>query len=279
MDPAISDLTRCPIMERMLYLSPFLGLMLGVIVNLLSDSLPVSRSLERLHCPACGAPRPWSRWSALITRLTSAWRCAYCGSERSMRSWLVELFAVVGSLGLAIYNPQPVAYLPSLLVGFIFLLIFVIDIEHRLILHIVTLPAGVLFFLLAGLNSDLTYIRSLMGGAFGFILFFLLYLFGGLFSRWVAQRRGMDPDEVAFGFGDVTLATVIGLLVGFPAVIEALIRGILYAGLFSIVYLLYLSLRRRYSSFVPIPYGPFLILGALWVYFQGWTVLERLVGM
>jgi leader peptidase (prepilin peptidase)/N-methyltransferase len=89
----------------------------------------------------------------------------------------------------------------------------------------------------------------------------------------------MDPQEVAFGFGDVTLATVIGLLLGFPAVIEALMRGILYAGVFSILYLIYLRLRKRYASFIPIPYGPFLILGALWVYFQGWTSLERLVGM
>jgi leader peptidase (prepilin peptidase)/N-methyltransferase len=266
-------------MERMLYLSPLIGLALGVIVNLLADSLPASRSLQRIRCHACGAPRPWYGWSSLIARLTPAWYCAYCGSDRRVRSWAVELFAMAGSLGLALYNPQPIEYLPSLIVGFIFLLIFVIDLEHRLILHIITLPAGVVFFLFAGLNSELTYARSLMGGAFGFTLFFLLYLLGGLFSRWVAHRRGLDPDEVAFGFGDVTLATVIGFLVGFPAVIEALIRGILYAGLFSIVYLLYLSLRRRYSSFIPIPYGPFLILGALWVYFQGWTTLERLVGM
>ncbi len=38
-------------------------------------------------------------------------------------------------------------------------------------------------------------------------------------------------------------------------------------------------LRRQYSAFKPFPYGPFLILGGLWVYFQGWTTLERLLGM
>jgi prepilin signal peptidase PulO-like enzyme (type II secretory pathway) len=180
---------------------------------------------------------------------------------------------------LAFYNSEAVYYFPTLIVGIIFLLIIVIDIEHRLILHVVTFPTGVLFFLFAGVNPDLTFTRSLMGGAFAFILFIGLYLLGGLFGRWMARRRGMDPEEVAFGFGDVTLATVIGLLLGFPAVIEALVRGILYAGFFSIGYLIYLSIRKRYSTFIPIPYGPFLILGALWVYFQGWTSLERLVGM
>jgi leader peptidase (prepilin peptidase)/N-methyltransferase len=182
-------------------------------------------------------------------------------------------------MGLAIYNAEPGYYFSTFIIGFLFLLIIVIDIEHRLILHVVTFPAGVIFFVFVGLSPDLTYARSLIGGAFGFLLFLGLYLLGGVFGRWMARSREMDPDEVAFGFGDVTLATVIGLLLGFPAVIEALVRGILYAGVFSILYLMYLRLRKRDSTFIPIPYGPFLIFGALWVYFQGWTSLGRLVGM
>jgi prepilin signal peptidase PulO-like enzyme (type II secretory pathway) len=183
----------------------------------------------------------------------------------------VEFFSICAVFSLAVYNPEPSYFFSTSVIGFVFLLIFIIDVEHRLILHIVTFPAGILFLVLTGLNPQLTYARSLLGGAFGFILFLGLYLLGGVFGRWVARRRGIEDMEVAFGFGDVTLATIIGLLLGFPAVIEALIRGILYAGLFSIGYMLYLSIRRRYSSFIPIPYGPFLLLGALWVYFQGWT--------
>ncbi len=263
----------------MVYLSPFIGYVLAVIINLLADSLPSSRSIQVSHCHACGGPRSWVQWSAILGRLSGHEGCAYCGSGRRSRDFIIELVGISGALGLALFNQDPSYYLPTLAIGFVFLLIVVIDMEHRLILHVVTFPAGILFFLLAGLNGDLTYARSLLGGAFGFILFFGLYLLGGVFSRWMASRKGLDPDEVAFGFGDVTLATVIGLLLGFPAVIEALVRGILYAGFFSIAYMIYLSLRKRYSSFIPIPYGPFLILGALWVYFQGWTSLERLVGM
>ena len=263
----------------MLYFAPFLGLFFGVVVNLLADSLPESRSIQRSHCHACTAPRPILAWSALIARLTSAWACTNCGKERGLRAILVEAFAIIGTVLLALYNPQTDYFFPTMLVGLIFMLIAVIDTEHRLILHRVTLPAGILFFLFAGFNLELTYARSLIGGALGFVFFFLLYVIGGLFGRWMTRRRGLDQEEVAFGFGDVTLATVIGLLLGFPAVIEALFRGIFYAGIFSIGYIIYLRFRRRYSSFIPIPYGPFLILGALWVYFQGWTSLERLLGM
>lgn len=263
----------------MLYLAPFLGFALGITINLLADSLPRARRLRGSQCHACGGPRRTLAWSALVGLMIGQRDCDYCGTRRNRRDPTVEILAILGALGLAIFNHETVYYFTTLAVGFVFLLIVVIDIEHRLILHVVTFPAGLLFFLLAGTNPDLTFARSLMGGAFAFILFFGLYLLGGLFGRWMASRRGMDPQEVAFGFGDVTLATVIGLLLGFPAVIEALMRGILYAGVFSILYLIYLRLRKRYASFIPIPYGPFLILGALWVYFQGWTSLGRLVGM
>ena len=266
-------------MLPMIYLTPLLGFAAGLLVNLLADSLPSARSFRWPHCHACGGPRTLSGWSALIGAGTGQAACAYCGRPRRTRDYLVEILSIGGALGLAFHHTEMTPYITTFIVMFVFTLIIVIDIEHRLILHIVTFPAGVVFLLLAGFNTELTFARSLLGGAFGFILFFGLYLMGGLFGRWMASRRGMDPGEVAFGFGDVTLAAVIGLLLGFPAVIEALVRGILYAGVFSIGYLIYLSLRKRYSSFIPIPYGPFLILGAVWVYFQGWTSLERLVGM
>jgi prepilin signal peptidase PulO-like enzyme (type II secretory pathway) len=37
-------------------------------------------------------------------------------------------------------------------------------------------------------------------------------------------------------------------------------------------------LRKRYEVFTPIPYGPFLILATLWVYFRGDPSLEALLG-
>lgn len=263
----------------MLIFAPILGFVVGVAVNLLSDSLPYTRSIQGAHCHACGGPRQGLAFSALLGGLSGRTACAYCGTRRRGRNIVVEIVAIGGAIALALWNPDPAYFLSTLVIVGVFLLIVVIDIEHRLILHIVTFPAGLIFFLFAGMNSNLTFARSLIGGAFGFILFWGLYLLGGVFGRWMAARRGMDPQEVAFGFGDVSLATIIGLLLGFPAVIEALVRGILYAGMFSIIYLIVLSLRRRYASFIPIPYGPFLALGALWVYFQGWTTLERLVGM
>jgi len=167
----------------------------------------------------------------------------------------------------------------AFLVSAVFLLIIVIDMEHKLILHVVTFPAAIVFVVIGLLNPEMSLGRTLLGGAVGFGMFFLLYLLGGIFARTIAGGKENADDEIALGFGDVTLATIIGLAVGFPGVIEALLRGILAAGLFSIAFLIYMKMRRRYSAFTPIPYGPFLILGAWWVYFLGTNTLEKILGM
>jgi len=82
-------------------------------------------------------------------------------------------------------------------------------------------------------------------------------------------------EEVAFGFGDVVLAGVIGLAVGYPGITLALLLGIFAGGLFSLGFILVMVLRRRYEAFMPIPYSPFLILGGMVVYIAGRTGLAQ----
>jgi prepilin signal peptidase PulO-like enzyme (type II secretory pathway) len=157
----------------------------------------------------------------------------------------------------------------AMLVVWVFLLITIMDVEHRLILHAVSLPAAALLGVLSALDPAHGLVKTLLGGSAGFGIVLLLFLFGGLFARWISHWRGQPLEEVAFGFGDVTLSAVIGLVVGWPGVILALFIGILAAGAFSLLYMLIQLLRRRYSPYMPFPYGPFLILGALLVYIGG----------
>ncbi len=256
-----------------------LGWTFGVVINWLADSLPFFRKPAVPRCPACTAPFLPISWFAIPAVITRVWRCEYCGTRRQTRTLLVEMLAIAGSIGIYFWSNSPASFWPAFLVSAVFLLIIVIDMEHKLILHVVTLPAAILFIVLGLLNPQMSLGRILLGGAVGFGLFLLLYLLGGIFARNVSGGQGQADDEVALGFGDVTLATIIGLAVGFPGVIEALLRGILAAGLFSIAYLIFMKIRRRYSAFTPIPYGPFLILGAWWVYFWGWAWLERILNM
>lgn len=254
------------------------GFLLGVFINAAANSLPSSRSLRAPHCYACGAPRRLLAWSGTFAWISGERRCPYCDRSILIREVFVELVMIAAAVLLFMTAGSFVRWLLEVVTVAIFILIMVIDLEYRLILHVVSVPAAVFFALVGSLDPTLGLSRTLVGGAIGFITFLMLYILGAFFARWMGRRRGEELNEVAFGFGDVMLALVIGLAVGFPGVIGALLRGILIAGVFSFLYMLVMAAMKRYEAFTPIPYGPFLILGALWVYFRGDPAMERLLG-
>lgn len=257
-------------------LAALFGLTLGGLLNLLAESLPVSRTVHAPRCEHCTAPRSPSAWLALTAWIFGAWRCSYCGQPRRVRALMVELAMAAAAVGLLIDGASLGVFLADLCVAFLFLLMLVIDLEHRLVLHMVSLPAALLMAAIGLLDPQQGLRKTLIGGLVGFGAALVLYLVGILFSRIVAARRGEQLDEIALGFGDVTLSTVIGLSVGFPGVLVALFLGVLAAGEFSLVYLLSMFLGRRYVAFTAIPYGPFLILGATLVYFGGGDWVQAL---
>jgi leader peptidase (prepilin peptidase)/N-methyltransferase len=70
-------------------------------------------------------------------------------------------------------------------------------------------------------------------------------------------------DGEALGFGDVNLSGVLGLVLGWPGIALALFLTILIAAAASIIYLAIMLLLKRYQPYLSIPYGPFLIAGAV----------------
>jgi leader peptidase (prepilin peptidase)/N-methyltransferase len=149
-----------------------------------------------------------------------------------------------------------------------FVLVVVIDIEHRLILHPVSLVGVAIGGLVGWWMHGL--LPTLIGGLVGFGTMYLLFKFGELFTRISSRLRGEPIDEVALGFGDVNLSGVLGLLLGWPVILMGLILAILAGGLYSLVYLLLSIVLGRYRSFEAMPYAPYLILAAaLLLFFPG----------
>jgi leader peptidase (prepilin peptidase)/N-methyltransferase len=130
----------------------------------------------------------------------------------------------------------------------ILLLIIVIDLEHRLVLHVVTFPSMAAALVASFVLSDTGPWLALAGGLVGFLFFFLAYLLG---------QRLFGPG--ALGFGDVTLATMMGMMLGFHRIFFALVLGILLAGLWSLLGLLSGKMSRR-AHFA---YGPFLAVAGI----------------
>jgi len=239
----------------MALLFALLGLAVGGIVNLLGSDLPARRRPSLPHCPYCGSLRPWWAWLALPAYLSGRPKCPACGAPiRALRAAVELGLAIVYAylwitLGAEMRLPLYMVYMAILA------LVLVTDIERRLILNVVTYPAIGIAILASFVTPGMVWWSALLGGAIGFAFFWLAALVGHALI-----------GSGALGGGDVKLAAFVGLITGFPLVIEALLITLLSGALVSAV-LLVTRLRRLRD---PIPYGPFLVLGAavtlLWGY-------------
>jgi leader peptidase (prepilin peptidase)/N-methyltransferase len=249
------------------------GFLAGVVVNRAADNLPPPsrRSLlDAPRCSYCGTARKSREQIAIIGFLLLRGRCRNCQSPLPLRGPIVEiagvlLFAFLWSRFGATWTTIGYGLMTAIL-----LLITVIDLEHHLILNVVVLPFTIVTLLLSPVLSgtaspQVAVLSALLGAAIGYLLFLGIYLFGMLFARVMARARGKGIDEVAFGFGDVKLAGLVGALVGFPGVIFALVYAILLGGVAAVFVLFFqIVARRRYVAFMAIPYGPFITIAA-WV--------------
>ena len=257
----------------MIFFFALLGLLVGAFINLCADQLPRWRRLRTTpFCPYCDQARPAWAWLSVLAYLRFKPECQSCGAPIPWRNPFVELgtAALFGFLWYWYGQGDEIALLISYTVySAIFVLVLVIDLEHKLILNAVIYPAWALALLGSFFHPQPYFYRlALLGGVMGFGILYLVYLLGALFVRVMSKIRGKQIHAVAFGFGDVRLGGFIGLVLGFPDVLRAILYAILLGGLGGILYWFVSAvILRRYSLFTAIPYGPFLILGAMFVLF------------
>ena len=72
------------------------------------------------------------------------------------------------------------------------------------------------------------------------------------------------------GLGDVKLAFLIGLVLGFPGTVLALYIAFLTGGLSGIILILWKKKKLKYA----VPFGPFLVLGSLIMLFWGNEIVD-----
>lgn len=220
------------------------GLLVGATINALADDLP-QRARPRLpHCPQCGHSYPPAQWLALLR-----WRaaCPQCALPARRRAPMVEATTALLFAALPWLVPDPITRFFTALYSAILILIIVIDLEHFLILHVVTLPGTALALLATFVIPDQNWRLALAGAVSGFLLFFLFY--------WIGQ---LLFGAGALGFGDVTLSLLLGAMLGFDRIFFALLLGIVLGGISSLIFM---ALRRR--GRFHIPYGPYLAVSGI----------------
>lgn len=228
-----------------------------MVVNTLADHIagdeePPWRGGE---CASCHAFLPTTRLVPIVGLALLKRRCPKCGAALSVRRALVDVALLVAFPLLLphAFAPASATHLqPGLvfamdaLAAAVLALIFVVDLEHRLILDIVLYPMAAATIGMA-LALDHKALASMAIGAI---------ICGGLFLLFYGLGFLLYHEE-ALGFGDVKLAALIGLVVGWPGIIAALVM----CALFGIGVTMVLLGTGRVSARTYIPFGTFLSLG------------------
>ena len=146
--------------------------------------------------------------------------------------------------------------------------IAVIDLEHRLIPNRIVVPAVFVLAALAPFWPELGIDRALFFEQVHLAsLVNTLIAAAGAFLAFLAIKA---VYPAGMGWGDVKMAGMLGLLVGYPGIVVALWVAVVVGGVFA-VGLLALGRRSRKDA---MPFGPFLSAGGIFSLFAGAEIVE-----
>jgi len=123
-----------------------------------------------------------------------------------------------------------------------------IDLDHQIIPDVISLPGIVVGLVASVLGQGPPLLDSLLGALVG----------GGILYAVAVGYHAFTGRE-GMGGGDIKLLAMIGAFLGWRGVLLSLIIGSFTGAVVGIS----LILVRRTDSRVPIPFGPFLALGAV----------------
>ena len=242
-----------------LILSMIAGGVLGILINYLSDVLPVSRRITRPLCRVCN--QPYSVKDYLVS-----FRCSKCGNRTSIRTFIVLFSSIVVSILLNYFPFSNLSFWATLPILIFMGVIVVIDIEHRLVLFETSIIGFVLFSIYGIILRG--FINTIIGALAGFLIMLSFYFLGMAFTKIIGKLRHQKIDDVVFGFGDVFLGAILGLLTGWPSIVRVIIIAFLAFGAFAFVLVFALLLSKRYRAFTSYqPFTPFLILGSIVIFY------------
>lgn len=229
-------------------LSGILGLCVGSFLNVVIYRLPNGMNLAKpaSHCPSCQYQLRWYDNIPILSYIMLGGKCRKCKTHISFRYTAVEIANALCWLLCALLfweTSIPLACM-NMIVSSLFICIFCIDFEHKIIFD-----RFQVFLLLLGVVSifidEYHWTSHVIGGVAGFGTFFLIS-FG--FEK-LCGREGL-------GGGDVKLAGVVGLLLGW----ERLLLGLLLSTIPASVILLILT-RGKEGEDRQFPFAPFLVVG------------------
>ncbi|MBV9293488.1 MAG: prepilin peptidase [Frankiales bacterium] len=240
-------------------LTGLLGLVIGSFLNVVIWRVPRGESVVRppSHCPGCDAEISPRDNVPVVSWLLLRGKCRHCGTRISARYPAVELLtaglfaAMAAEIG---WHAELPAYLYLVAVG---VALAFIDLDCQRLPDALTLPSYAVGIVGLGVASAVhrdawSIERALIGMA---------ALFAFYFTVAMISPRGM-------GFGDVKLSGVLGLYLawqGWDQLGVGAFAAFVVGGLAGVVLMAFAGAGRK----TKVPFGPFMIIGALIGIFAG----------
>ena len=237
----------------------WLGALLGSFSNVIILRWPKGESVvkPRSRCTSCGKTVAWYDNIPIVSYFVLLGRCRWCREKFSWRYPLVELLMAVLFAAAYVWVGWNWLLLEYLIFIFGLVTVTFIDFDHMLLPNVFTLGGIVVGLLGALLNPERVFMEALWG-----------FLLGGGFLWAVAALYYFLRKEEGMGGGDIKLLGWIGAVLGWKSIPFVILVSCLAGSLVGGV----AALRSEKGLKAAIPFGPYLVLGALGYIFGGYKL-------
>ena len=245
-------------LTQSLFLALF-GLVTGSFLSVCIHRLPNGGSVvtPSSYCPCCGE---WIRWFdnvPIFGYLVLRGQCRHCHESIDPMYPAVEVATPV----LFLLQYQEVGFGLLLVTRFLFtgamLVLFVIDLRHRVLPNIVTIP---------GIFSGLLFSCFVQPGWFDALLGVVI---GGVTLLVISEVYYRVRGEEGLGMGDVKMLAMIGAFLGWQSMLATLMLASVLGSIIGI----YVVRSASGGSKVALPLGSFLAAASIVVTLVGEPVI------
>ena len=249
-----------------LLIAGLFGALIGSFLNVCIYRLPRQESIAwpGSHCPKCSHHIAWYDNIPILSYFALAGRFRHCTVRIPFRYPLVEILNALGYVGLLWFfglSWTAAAY------GLLYSALLVVagtDLSHKIIPNAVTFPGIMVGLVSASTILPLGFLNSVLGILIGGgILWFLAWA-----SPYLFGKEGM-------GGGDIKLLAMIGAFLGWKPALMTIMVGSFLGSLVGVTLIAAQVIKREDY----IPFGPFLVCGALVALFFGQPLLNWYQGL
>ncbi|MBU1712511.1 MAG: prepilin peptidase [Proteobacteria bacterium] len=238
------------------------GLTIGSFLNVCIFRIPESKSIVRPRsmCPGCNTIIKYYDNIPVISYIFLGGKCRKCKMPISFRYPVVELIS--GLTALAVFMKFGLSFEGLAYFIFISALIVItfIDIDHRIIPDVISLPGIPIGFLMASfLLPSINYMESLIG-----------ILAGGGSLLAVAWIYNLITKKEGMGGGDIKLLAMIGAFIGLKGVLFTIFAASATGTIAGIA----VMLKTQKGMKLAVPFGPFLSIGTILYIFFGSEIIS-----